>query len=250
MAAFKDHFSHHSDRYARFRPRYPEALFDWLASATPGRALAWDVATGSGQAASSLATRFQRVVATDPSQAQLAHATTRPNVEYRNEPAERSSLEDESVDLVTVAQALHWFDHEAFAKEVRRVLRPGGRFAAWSYDLLRIAPSIDPILDAHVKEVVEPFWPDERGLVVEGYASIPLAYPKAPAPTFELTACWDLDRLLGYLGTWSATQRMIRATGTDPIPAAREALARVWGDPTRERLMRWPLAVVTCLKPG
>lgn len=250
MATFKDHFSVGSDRYARYRPRYPEALFDWLAAEAPSRVLAWDVATGSGQAATALAERFERVIATDPSQAQLAHALPAPNVEYRQEPAERSSLAAESVDLIAVAQALHWFDHEAFASEVRRVLRPGGLFAAWCYDLLQVDPPIDRALDVAFKQVVEPFWPQERALVEAGYEGVPLAYPRSLAPTFELRAEWDLERLLGYLGTWSATHRMRAQTGRDPIPAAREALAACWGEPATPRVIRWPLTVVTCRKPG
>ena len=112
--SWKDHFSHASDDYRRWRPGYPDELFAWLAAMAPSRAVAWDCATGSGQAAGGLAAHFARVVATDASAAQVAEAEAFGRVEYRVAPAEDSGLPDASVDLVTVAQALHWFEFERF----------------------------------------------------------------------------------------------------------------------------------------
>src|ERR1043165_5287441 len=126
MTAFKDHFSTQSQDYARYRPDYPPSLFQWLASLTSAHALAWDVGTGSGQAALALADHYRRVVATDAAEAQLRHAVAHERVTYKGMPAENTDLGNASVDLVTVAQALHWFDFDRFYREVQRVLRPGG----------------------------------------------------------------------------------------------------------------------------
>ncbi len=248
---FKDHFSAQSKDYARYRPTYPGALFDWLASVAPSRALSWDVATGNGQAAVALAERFERVVATDPSAAQLANAEPRPNVEYRNEPAERSSLADESADLVTVAQALHWFDLPAFLAEAGRVLRRGGVLAAFCYELHESTPAIDAIVERYYGETVGPYWPPERRFLESGYSGLELPFPRLDPPPFEMTLAWTLDDLVGYLGTWSATRRYTEARGRDPLPAVRAELAAAWGaDPSEARTMRWPLVVKACRKPS
>ncbi len=238
---FKDHFSTGSSDYARFRPRYPSALFDWLASQSPTTALAWDVATGSGQAAVELASRFERVVATDASAAQLASAERRPNVEYRCEPAERSTLDAQSVDLVTVAQALHWFEHERFFAEASRVLKPGGLLAVWCYEIFETTPAVDALVSRFYHGVVGSYWPPERRWIETGYADLALPFPRVEAPAFALTARWDLDDLVGYLGTWSAVHRYRADRGEDPLPAVRGALAEVWGDPAEERAVSWPL---------
>lgn len=246
---FKDHFSARPSDYARYRPRYPAALFDWLAAQAPGAALAWDVATGSGQAAAELAPRFDRVIATDASAAQLASADPRPGVEYRREPAERSSLGGGSADLVTVAQALHWFDHGAFFAEAARVLRPAGVLAVWCYEVFATAPAVDAVVHRFYHDTVGPYWPPERRWIETGYADLVLPFPRIEAPPFELAAEWTLDELTGYLGTWSAVARYREARGDDPLPAVREALAAVWGDPAAPRRVSWPLKLHACRKP-
>ena len=238
---FKDHFSTRSSDYARFRPRYPAELFDWLAAQAPGTALAWDVATGSGQAAVELAPRFARVIATDASAAQLANAEARPNIDYRAEPAERSSLDAASADLITVAQALHWFDHPAFFAEAARVLQPAGVLAVWCYEIFATTPAVDAVVAHFYADVIGAYWPPERRWIETGYADLVLPYPRIAAPSFELTIDWDLDDLVGYLGTWSAVARYRAARGDDPLPAVHAALAAVWGDATERRRVTWPL---------
>ncbi len=248
--AFKDHFSAQAKDYARYRPTYPGALFDWLAGAAPSRALAVDVATGNGQAAVALAERFERVIATEPSASQLASAERRANVEYRNEPAERMSLGDGEADLVTVAQALHWFDLDAFFAEAGRVIRPGGVIAAWCYELFECEPAIDAAVERYYHDVVGPYWPPERRFLESGYAGLALPFPALDAPPFTMALDWDLDDLIGYLGTWSATQRYVADHGEDPLAALRAELAPAWGDPATARTMRWTLTVKACRKPA
>lgn len=238
---FKDHFSKGSSDYARYRPSYPPALFAWLAAQPERAALAWDAGAGSGQAAVALAAHFERVIATDPSAAQVDRATPDPRVEYRVERAERSSLADASVDLVTVAQALHWFDHPAFFAEVARVLRPGGALAAWCYEVFETTPEIDAAVSDFYHRTVGPYWPPERRWIETGYADLELPFARVEAPTFEMALDWDLDALLGYLGTWSAVQRYREDQGRDPLPALRATLAGSWGDPGLARRVRWPL---------
>ena len=244
MTGFKDHFSGHAASYVQARPRYPRALFEWLSREAPARALAWDAGCGNGQAALALAEDFAAVFATDPSAAQVGMATPHPRVRYAVEPAERCSLDDGAADLVSVAQALHWFDFEAFFAEARRVLRPGGLFAAWSYGVLRIAPAIDPLLARFEHEVVGPYWPPERRHVDAGYADVPFPLRKLQAPAFAMRHDWTLAQVLDYLQTWSAVQRFRAARGTDPMPALARELAAAWGDPARERVVEWPLVVL------
>jgi ubiquinone/menaquinone biosynthesis C-methylase UbiE len=238
-AEWKDHFSHASDDYRRWRPGYPRELFDWLAAQCPATDLAWDCATGNGQAAVELARKFRRVVATDASIAQIAEAEPAGGVEYLVAPAEQSPLPDASADLVTVAQALHWFDVERFHAEVRRVLRPGGILAEWGYGLAYIAPPIDVLVLEFSAVTVGPFWPPERALVESAYSTVPFPFPRLETPEFAMTASWSLDRFLAYIGTWSSVAGYRRAHGSDPVPALGRAIEPLWGD--GERDVRWPL---------
>jgi SAM-dependent methyltransferase len=238
---FKDHFSGHAKAYASFRPGYPEALFDFVASLPRRKAVAWDAGTGSGQAALGLAERFERVVGTDPSAQQLEHATPHPRIEYRVAPAESSRLPDASVDLVAAAQAFHWFDFERFFAEVRRVLAPGGAVAVWTYNLARVNPEMDAWTDRLAYEIVGPWWPPERKWVNEEYRTIPFPFPEVEAPAMAFEARWDLGRYLSYIRTWSAFQRYLRETGEDPIVATQEEIESAWGDPGEERTIVWPI---------
>lgn len=246
--AFQDHFSRQSAGYAQFRPTYPDALFDALVALAPRRALAWDVGTGNGQAALALAARMQAVIATDPSAEQLGNAARAPNVAYHVAPAEDvPMIADASVDLVTVAQALHWFDLRRFYAEVRRVARPGGVIAAWGYETQTVAESVDPIL-AHFYEVtVGPFWPAERRHIENRYDTLPFPFePITLASPFEISRDLTMEELTGYLRTWSATQRYIAAHGVDPVLALEAELAPLWpGGPAARARVRWPIFIRT-----
>jgi SAM-dependent methyltransferase len=239
---FKDHFSRQAGDYAKFRPRYPQKLFDYLGSIAPSRQLAWDCATGNGQAAVGLASVFDHVIATDASEKQIANAQSHQIVEYRVVPAENSGIGSETTDLIMVAQALHWFDVDHFYPEVRRVLKNNGVFAASAYNLLHVEPAIDELMNRYYYDVVGPFWPPERKLV-EQFGDLPFPFHKVDAPKFEMTAQWNLDHLFGYLQTWSSTQRFIAAKGSDPLEQIMDELHRAWGNSNQTRRVTWPLVV-------
>jgi SAM-dependent methyltransferase len=240
---FKDYFSAHSTAYAQFRPVYPPELFRYLAGIAPARERAWDCATGNGQTACALAEFFGEIIATDGSQAQLESATPHNRVVYRRALAEDSGLADESCDLVSVSQALHWLDLERFYDEAQRVLRPGGVLAVWCYDLLNVTPEIDAVLQHFYWDVVGPYWAPERELVEKGYQTIPFPFAELAPPVFRMSAKWSLWHLLGYLRTWSATQNFIKANNYDPLPEAGATVEKLWGDADREREITWPLGM-------
>ncbi len=241
--SFADHFSGVSAAYAAFRPRYPDALFDWLAGVAPAREAAWDAGTGSGQAAVGLARYFARVWATDASAAQLGHATAHPRVTYRVAPAERSGLDDRAVDLVTVAQAVHWFDRPRFWAEARRVLRPGGVVAVWTYWFFSIAPELDAVVRRFYKDTVGPFWPPERKLTEDRYRTLDFPFEEMAAPDCVIEQRLTLEEVAGYIRTWSATKGYVDRHGRDPVNDLVLELAPIWGDPAKPRLARWPVAV-------
>lgn len=241
-SSFEDHFSAQAADYARYRPHYPPQLFEYLASVAPGRSLAWDCGTGNGQAAIALGEHFERVVATDASAEQIAHARPHPRVTYRVAPAERSGLEDRWADLVTVGQAVHWFGLKSFFEEVRRVGAAGSVLAVWAYDLFRVDASVDRVFrDFH--ESVERYWPPERKLVARRYADLPFPFEEIPVPAVQMTAAWDLERTLGYLSTWSSVKRCTKETGRDPLAEFAERFAGAWERPREEKTVTWPLVL-------
>ena len=249
---FPDHFSRVAAEYAEFRPRYPESLFEELSRLPVQRRLAWDCGTGSGQAAVGLAKRFDRVVATEPSGKQLAEAERGARIHYARATAERAPLRDRCVDLVTAAQALHWFDTNAFFREARRVLVSGGVVAVWCYGLMRLEGALDPLagLDAIVRrfhdEQVAKYWPPERQLVETGYRTIEFPFdergPPRLGPDLALEQELSLAELAGYVRTWSATQRCAAAIGRDPVLELERELAPGWGELASRRKVRWPLS--------
>jgi SAM-dependent methyltransferase len=237
---FKDHFSGHAALYREARPLPPADWFDWLAGQAPGLDLAWDAGCGSGQASVALAAHFRHVVATDPSATQVAQAIAHRRVDYRVEPAERSSLDAHSASLVGVSQALHWFDLDAFHAEVRRVAKPGALLAVSAYGNCSVDRAVDAVERVLYADTLAADWPPERALVDAGYRDLPFPFAVVDTPTFAMHADWNLGQFLGYLRSWSAAQRHLQRTGTDAVEAAAPALARAWGDPGRVRTVRWP----------
>lgn len=246
--SFKDHFSKQAADYAKFRPRYPQKLFDYLGSFAPSRQLAWDCGTGNGQAAVGLASVFDHVIATDASEKQIASAQSHKRVEYRVAPAENSGMGSDTLDLIMVAQALHWFDLSRFYAEVRRVLKDNGIFAASAYNLLHVDNGVDEVVNRYYYEVVGSFWPPERKLV-EQFADLPFPFQRVDTPKFEMTAQWNLDHLVGYLRTWSSTQRFIATKGCDPLEQITDDLRSTWGKPAQTRTVIWPLIMRIGRKP-
>ncbi len=243
MAQFKDHFSKQADQYAAYRPRYPAELFQKLASLSNSRQQAWDCATGNGQAAYALAEFFEQVIATDASANQIANALAHDNIHYEVSPAEKTRLKKNSIDLITVAQALHWFNLEDFYVEVKRVLKPGGIIAVWSYNFLDLSPEINEILNDFYSNKVGVYWPPERSLVEAGYQDIYFPFKEIKVPVYHMSAQWNMAQLLGYLGTWSAVQRYLDDTGESPLPELAAALGKVWGGREKIYTIRWPLTL-------
>jgi SAM-dependent methyltransferase len=230
--------------YAAGRPGYPDELFDWLAAIAPGRDLAWDAATGSGQAAWGLAHRFDRVIATDISAEQLLHARQHPKIDYRVARSESSGLPDRSVDLAVSAAAAHWFDLPRYYEELRRVMRPGGAAVAWTYHVARVGDApLDAILWRFYKDVLGPYYPPNVLLVDDGFAGIELPGREIPAPSFFATVRWSARDVAKFAASWSSVPAFIAATNTNPIPALEAEVAAAFGGPDVVRALRFPLYV-------
>jgi SAM-dependent methyltransferase len=243
VAGFLDLFSEQASTYAAARPGYPDALFRYLASLAPDRRLAWDCATGNGQAARDLVRYFDRVIATDASAEQIANSVAAPNVEYRVAPAEASGFQPHSVDLVTVAQALHWLDHGRFYAEVRRVTVPGGVVAAWCYGACRVTTDIDALMREFQDVIVGPYWNAARKWVDEGYRTVPFPFEEVRPPAFELRVRWSLSQLQEYISSWSAVASYRRERGEDPVAPLMERIVKFWGPVDRLREVTWPLGL-------
>lgn len=250
-ASFHDHFSSVSKQYARYRPAYPADLFDWLASVAPGRNLAWDCATGTGHAAIGLASRFKQVIATDASPEQIAAAIPHPGITYSAAPSEKSGLDDGSVDLITVAQALHWFDIEHFFSEAERILVPGGVLAVWTYGPLSIEDEqINALVRKFASMTLAEWWPEEWNRTAAGRKTIPLPFEKLEVPELAMTADWTLGELVGHMRTWSAVTRYIGKNGIDPVSPTAEELSELWREREEKRRIIWPFMLSASKKNG
>lgn len=245
MSAFKDHFSHGSAAYAANRPTYPPALADLLAEAAPRRGAALDVGCGTGQLSTLLAERFERVIATDASAAQIAQATPHPRIRYACAPAEATGVEAGSVDLVVAAQAAHWFDLDRFYAEARRVATPGAAIALVAYGILELPENAaaHAVFSRFYHDDAGPHWPPERAHVEAGYRTLAFPFPEIETPPLAITLRWPLAGLVGYVDTWSALKGLRAARGEAPLDAFRRDLAAAWGDPDAEKLVRFPLAL-------
>lgn len=233
-----DLFSEKSDIYASARPKYPRELFEFIAASAGGAARVWDCGAGSGQAAVGLADFFHEVYATDISEQQIAHHIPRANIHYSVQSAEHSGFPENFFDAVVVAQALHWFDFDRFWPEVKRVLKPNGLFAAWTYDWFFINPEIDALIQEQVLDVIKPFWSPRNQLAWGGYRTVDIPFPPIATPRIDLSFDWNLEQLLAYLHTWSAVRACIRERGGAFFEQAAQALADCWGEPSLPRAVR------------
>jgi SAM-dependent methyltransferase len=240
----KDLFSQQAASYARYRPTFPPELYDWVAALAPGRELAVDVGTGNGQAARELAERFARVVAVDPSEAQLANATPHPRVTYRRGEGETTGVDAHAAELVVASQAFHWFDQARFFDECRRVLRPGGAVAVWCYALTHVTPEIDAVMMELYEGYLGAFWDPERRQVEKLYADLvfPAGWDEVAAPPFAMRARWTLADLVGYFGTWSALVKYRNQRGEDPLRVIVPKLEAAWGA-ADARDVTWPVGM-------
>lgn len=239
-----DHFSSVSGSYATFRPGYPAELFEYVASIATHHRRAWDCGAGSGQASLDLAKWFDEVIASDVSAEQIASAPAHPRVRWLVAPAESTPIAGASMDLVAVAQALHWFDHAKFYDEVRRVAAPGAAIAAWTYAVPSMDGDVGAMLSDMMFNTVGPYWPPGREYVEQGYRTIPFPFERLAAPSLTLRQTWTLPQVAGYMRSWSATARYIKASGRDPVVDAERAMAAAWGDASVAREIVWPLAIV------
>ena len=237
--SFKDHFSAQAAIYAQARPTYPAAWFAALAQLTPGHDLAWDAGAGNGQASTGLAAHYAQVIATEPSAAQLAEAVAHPKVSYHQSAETAPMIAAGSVDLVTVAQAVHWFDRPKFYAEVKRVLRPGGVVALWAYELGIISPEIDAAVLRFYRGAINAYWPPERSHIETGYREFEFPFAEMALPKAAMQLDWTLANLATYLRSWSAVVRFTKDKGFDPVVALEQELAPLWGAGARR--VTWPL---------
>jgi len=238
---FRDYFSSQSKEYARNRPHYPKEMFAFLASIAPSKKLAWDCGTGNGQAALALAEHFEHVIATDASAAQIENAFPHEKVDYRVEPSEHTIIPPGTVDLITVGTAVHWFDFDPFYNEVRRVGKPGGILAVWTYYFPIIEPEIDRWMEQFYWKTLSGFWPERIHYLEERYQTLPFPFEEIKPPEFEMKATWELDNLAGFLASWSAVRKLVDARGESAFDEPIKELERIWKKGADKIEIRWPL---------
>jgi len=232
----KDNFSSASEQYARYRPTYPGAFYQFVLEQVKQKENAWDCGTGNGQVAAELVPYFQKIYATDISAAQIEQATQHEKITYSVQAAEQTNFPAHFFDLIVVAQAIHWFDFEKFYAEVNRTLKPGGILAVVGYNRPRIAAAVDKVVDEFYFNVVGPYWDKERKYVDEAYHTIPFPFKEIQTPTLINTYQWSLDHFLGYLGTWSAVKHYRKVNGHDPVENIRPFLQTAWGNTTIQQV--------------
>lgn len=225
----KDLFSKQASLYRQYRPEYPQELYTHILAQVKGREFAWDCGTGNGQVAAELAQHFQEVEATDISESQLKNAIEKPNVYYKLCQAERTHFDEKAFDLITVAQAIHWFDFEAFYAEVRRVAKPEGILAVWGYGLFRVDEKVDALLDDFYSNIIGPYWDPERRYIDDKYSSIPFPFKEIESnSSFAIRKQWGLAALEGFLNSWSAVQKYIQDQGQNPVNQFMSQVRQVW----------------------
>jgi len=238
---FKDYFSQHAEIYSRSRPGYPTELFDFLAKISPDTKLAWDCATGNGQAALSLSDYFEHVIASDASKEQISHAIQRKNILYMVVPAEHSSITEKTVDLITVATAIHWFKLEEFYQEVNRVLKPNGVIAVWAYDCPMVTEKINKVILHLSNNILKNYWPKEVKMVNNRYQHLPFPFQSILTPKFITKRNWNMEQLMDFMMSWSSSQNYLQITKKNPLDLITSRLKEAWEDPNQEREVCWEI---------
>lgn len=239
---FKDYFSAQSKEYSEYRPKYPAELFDYLSSLCKEHKIAWDCATGTGQAAIDLVPYFEKIIATDASSSQIEHAEQHPKITYYTAPAEDSKIGPASVDLITVATAIHWLDTDKFYTEAKRVLKTGGIIAVWVYGYSNITPEANKVLN-DFDNIIKNYWPAETKKAWDFETAIDFPFEKINTPEFKIELDWDLKHFLMYLYTWSGTQNYIKTTGKNPLEDVYEDFKSAWGGEDVKRKVIWDLKI-------
>jgi ubiquinone/menaquinone biosynthesis C-methylase UbiE len=232
----KDLFSQQAATYAKYRPTYPPALIEYILSFVSNRSVAWDVATGNGQAALLLSNYFEKIMATDYSEKQLDQAILRNNIFYSLSGAEKTGFSDNSFDLITIAQAYHWLNFEEFQKEATRVAKPGAIIAAWGYNIPQSGiEKLDNAINYFYKEVVGSFWDVERKFIEAAYQTIPFSFEPLPGTSFAIEVKWSINDLAGYFQSWSSVQHFINNRKFNPVEQFLPQLANAW--PTQQQIL-------------
>jgi len=233
----KDNFSASPEQYAKYRPDYPQSIFDFIYPLLNEKVNAWDCGTGNGQAAQELSKEFEHVEATDISEQQLSHAFQADNINYSTQAAEITNFADNTFDLITVAQAVHWFDVDKFNTEVKRVGKPNGIIALIGYELNNITPEIDSMIRHFYTNIIGEYWDPERKHIQNHYQQIPFPYRELEAPEIQNIKLWKFEHLIGYLNTWSAVHHFIEKNNYNPITKIEDELRQAWGNQEVRRVI-------------
>ncbi len=235
---FKDYFSTQAKEYSKYRPKYPDELFSYLSSLVNEHNAAWDCATGNGQAAIGLEPYFEKIIATDASSSQIEHAELHPKIEYHTATAENSGLESYSIDLLTVATAIHWINTDIFYPEAKRIIKNGGVLAVWTYSESYVNEEIDEVSRYYGHTIIGEHWPEENKKAWDFENKIHLPFENIETPNFEIHLNWDLGDYMKYLYTWSATHNYIRKTGKNPLEIVYNDFLAAWKDENIKRDMK------------
>ena len=237
----EDCFSKQAEAYSQFRPEYPKEFFDFLLAQVADNEICWDCATGNGQAAKNLSQYFKKIIATDLSAEQVQHAVPDTKISYHIVSAEQAHFEPHSLDLITVAQALHWFNLDIFYSNVKRFLKPNGIIATWGYDFFTISPELDEILDPYGREFLKNYWSEKNWILIGGYKNISFPFSKIESPNFYINVSWDYYQMKGYLESWSATQKFKDKNQSDPFESIRVQVENLWGAKEQKKIISWKL---------
>ena len=238
---FQDHFSKQSYKYSKYRPDYPNELIKFITDLCNEKDTALDVATGNGQAAMKIANTFNRIFALDASKNQILNSFKTGNIEYILAKAEKLPVKSNSINLICIAQTLHWFSFEDFFYEVKRVLKADGIIAAWCYNLMKVNSMIDKTIEKFYNDILGDYWPDRRKYIDNEYKTIPFPFNEIVCPPFEISKEWDLEHFLGYLRTWSAVQKYKEASDKDDVEQIFDELTALWENPSKKLKITWPV---------